>query len=564
MYKRIIGIILASIMILAMIAACDSGGSGGDTTPDTQTPANTPSTSGGTETTTDDDDDDDAGDSWFNGYPMDVPGFSMSIYAANSFGMHASLATWEDSPFLTGLNEHVGLDIEWLHPPAGAGDEQTELQMMIVSGNLPDVIVTHQIMPDADRLIEEGVFQDLAPYIQQWAPNYYAVLQADPVRHAAMKTDAGRYHGFGFFREAGGWNDSFQGPLVREDWLEALNLPVPKTISDWDNTLRAFKDEYNATLITHWNRFQTAGFVAGAFGAYASTAYRLYLDPRTDTIELAQVQPEWKDYIEHMNMWWSEGLINQDLMTLDDVAVRGMMLNDESGLSFSAMSQITNWTLDAIEHDTGARWIGIPTPTADDGSISMVFGGPGITGYTAGITNSVGEDRMEVVMRMLDYAYSPEGNLYWNFGTEGVSWNMVNGVPTFSDLLYDDPNGISEAMQWWSGTVWGGPAIQATAIIVTRNLPVAVEANDTWFYSFPELAQKFTLPRGMSLNAAEASRAGELEGAIQTYVTEMAASYLIGNESTSNFDDFVENVERMGLQELLSLYQAAYERFRSR
>jgi putative aldouronate transport system substrate-binding protein len=343
-----------------------------------------------------------------------------------------------------------------------------------------------------------------------------------------------------------------------------LDLPIPTTISDWDTTLRAFKQEYDATLITHWNRFHTAGFVAGAFGAYGSTGYRLYIDPRTDTIELAQVQPEWKDFIEHMNMWWTEGLINQDLLTLDDSLVRPMMLNDESGLSFSAMSQITNWTIDAEEAGSDAHWIGIPTPTADDGSISMIFGGPGITGFTAGITNSVGDDRLEIVMRILDYAYSPEGHIYWNFGIEGVSYNMVGGVPVFSDYLRDSPDGINEAMQLYSGTIWGAPAIQATEIIVSRNLPVAVEANNTWFYSFPELAVRFQLPRGMGLNAAEANRAGEIEGAIQTYVNEMTVQFMTGAEPIANFDSFVNTIGSMGLEELLSLYQAAYERFKAR
>ena len=500
----------------------------------------------------------------FTGYPMDAMDTTVTWWLWGGPQLHATVGTWQESPFHSGLNEHVGVNIEWMFPPAGTTDESQEFNLIIASGNLPDIMFSGLIMRDAERLMDEGVFRDLTPYIAQFAPNYYRFLHERPERARAFQTDTGRYFGFGFFREDGGWNDSFQGPLVRQDWLDQLGLPTPLTIGDWDTTLRAFNSEFGATFLAPLSRFNESGNIAGAFGAFGGTYARIFINRYTQRADFPQIHPEWRDYIQQMNIWWNDGLIYQDLMSADDAMVRSKVLNDMGGMAYSSMGQLTGWVNDAIAEGTGSDWVGIPYPTGNDGTLVMQFGGPGIGGTSTSITNSVGDDRLEIVMRLLDFAYSDEGFLYWNYGTEGVSWNMVNGEPTFSDLLHNDPDGIHGAMERFVGTVWNGPNIQATNILVTRNHPRAIEANNTWFFGREHVAQDFVLPRGMALSAAEMTRAETMEGPIFTYVNEMVFRFLTGAEPIDNFDAFVANVEGMGLSELLELYQAAYERWLNR
>jgi len=564
MKKKIIFVAVVSLMLLLMLVACDNGETT-DTPTATPEPTTEPADTGA-DAADDANNEEPTGDEGFafTGYPMDAPGETITWYTWQPFGFPDTLTTWEESPFLTGLSEQLGVTIEWIFPVAGAADQLQDMNLLIAAGDLPDIMSNGVIMPDAERLMDEGVIRNLAPYLADFAPNYNAFLQETPARRLAMTTDTGRVFGFGMFREGGGWADTHQGPLVRQDWLDEQDLPLPTTISDWDNTLRVFTEEYNAPLAMFWARFNVNSFVAGAFGAQGSTQYRLYVDRATDTIQLAQVQPEWRDYIEHMNMWWNQGWINQDLLTLEDSDIRTLAANDDVGLSLSALSQITLWTLDAEEAGSPAHWVAAPFPTGDDGTITSVTGGQGITTFAATVTGNVSDDRLELVMRVLDYAFSPEGHLYWNYGPEGVSWDMVDGEPTFSDYLFDSPDGIAVAMQRYSGTIWASPSVQATNIIVVRNHPVAIEANDIWFYTHEDVAVQFGLPRGMSLNAQEATRAGEIEGAIQTYVNEMAVQFLTGAISLDEFDNFVQTVNDMGLEELLSLYQAAFDRFRAR
>ena len=89
-----------------------------------------------------------------------------------------------------------------------------------------------------------------------------------------MKTDDGRYYAFGFFREDGGWNDSYQGPVVRKDWLDECGLEIPETISEFENVIRVFNEKYGATFNSSFSVRYKAEGVAGAFGAYGERGCR--------------------------------------------------------------------------------------------------------------------------------------------------------------------------------------------------------------------------------------------------------------------------------------------------
>ena len=128
-------------------------------------------------------------------------------------------------------------------------------------------------------------------------------------------------------------------------------------------------------------------------------------------MNLAHVQPEYKNYLTKLNDWWKAGYIDQDFISLDDTAVRAKAQNREMSVSITSMGQISNWERDANENNTGAKWIALSYPKSDDGNISMVFGGKGIGEVAGTISTNCPEEKIPLVMRALDYAYTDEGFL---------------------------------------------------------------------------------------------------------------------------------------------------------
>ncbi|NLX70039.1 MAG: hypothetical protein GX024_03915 [Clostridiales bacterium] len=553
MAKRVLSILLVLSLFVFVLAGCSTSKTttdeGTDSTTDTQT-----------DTPTDTDDEETEGFA-FTGYPMDAKDVKLTWWVGHGFTLHESYASYEESPFHSGLSEHVGVDIEWQFPTAGTDGAQA-FNLMLASDTLPDIFYWN-VMRDAERYIDEGVIRDLTEYMPKYSPAYYKFIQSNEIYDKSMKTDSGKYYGYGFFREDGGWNDTYQGPVVRQDWLDELGLESPETISDWDNVLRAFNEKYGAVLTFPWYRFKSTG-ISGAFGAYGAIDFQLYIDDN-GKVQLAQAQEEWKNYMAKLNEWWKTGLLDQDVMTTDDDIARTKALNGVVGLSYTSMGQLTNWISDANSAGTGAKWVGLQYPKGDDGTLSMVFGGYGIGEGISVITTSCPDEKLEIAMRVLDYAYTDEGHLYWNFGTKGVTWDYdENGEVAYTELVTEDPDGLNNAIAKYSGSVWSGSCIQATKLLYLKNSEESIKANDLWFYPNEEVTAKWKLTNGITLTVEESNELDDLVSAISTYVSEKAVNYITGEESFDGFNDYVAQLDKMGLQRVLEIYQGAYDRFMAR
>ena len=554
MSKKVLSFLLIIIMLFAILTGCtkNTGGTGDDT----QTPK-----PAGNSNSADDNSNNNEETPEFAGYPMNKKDIELTWWVGQGYTLNEAYATPEESPFHSLLQEMVGVKINWQFPTAGT-DATQAMNLMLASETLPDIIFNN-IMKDIERYMEEGIVRDLTDDMESYSPAYYSFIKSNEIYDKYMKTDSGKYYGYGFFREDGGWNDTYQGPLIRQDWLDELGLESPKTISDWDNVLKAFKDKYGAVFSGPWSRVK-ASTISGAFGAYTLADYKLYID-ENNKVQLAQAQPEWKDYLTKLHEWWEAGLIDKDLTTNDDAAVRTKALNGVTGLAYSSMGQLSNWVADAEQAGNGANWVGLQYPKGDDGTLSMVFGGYGIGSTVAVITTSCPDDKLETAMRVLDYAYTEDGNLYWNFGKQGESWDYdEKGEPAYLDVVTNDPDGLNNAISKYGGSTWSGSCIQATKLLYLKNKPVAIEANDTWFYPNEDVTAKWTFPSGVTLTTEESNTLDEVVSSISTYVSEMAVKYMTGEESLDNFDAFVEQLNSMGLPTVLETNQAAYDRFLAR
>jgi putative aldouronate transport system substrate-binding protein len=419
-------------------------------------------------------------------------------------------------------------------------------------------------MGDAERYINEGTFRDLTPHLQQWSPAYWNWIHTNPAYDRAMKTDSGKYYGYGFFREDGGWNDSYLGPVVNKTWLDECGLREPATIADWENVLRTFKQRYGAVFSFPWSRLSGygSGGISGAFGAYAFADYKLYIDD-SNKVQLANIQPEYLAQLRKWNEWWNEGLIDRDFLSVNDTMARANARNKKMGLSFTSMGQMSNWRYDAEVNNNGTNWVGLQYPKGNDGRLVQIPGGYGIGSVVAAVTTSVKTDaKMQIVMRALDYAYTADGNLFWNYGKKGVSWDYgPNGKPAYLPLVTNDRDWVNDAIDKYGGSTWSGNCIQATALLYMKNTRQSIDANDLWFYPNQAISAKHTMPNSLTLTAQESTRAAELRNGISTYVNETSLQFLTGQVNFNTWDSYVARVNQMGAPELLRIYQAAYDRY---
>ena len=70
----------------------------------------------------------------------------------------------------------------------------------------------------------------------------------------------------------------------------------------------------------------------------------------------------------------------------------------------------------------------------------------------------------------------------------------------------------------------------------------------------------FNIPFYVQLNAEETERYNELSGDLATYVSENHLAFITGAKSFDEFDSFIAQCKNLGAEEIVSLYQTAWDR----
>lgn len=496
-------------------------------------------------------------------YPMDTD-VKLSLWSQNAETLAACYSSYEESPYHLGLAENTGIDIEWIFPDTSAGEEAV-FNLMLTDKELPDMFVTntyYNSVAELEALMDGGVILDLTDLIPKYAPNYWAYLN-EPGHEYRLKsstTEDGRLFGVQSFRDE--YCTCYTGPVIRQDWLDACGLNTPVTMEQFEEVLRTFHEEYDAVLTFRPTRVRGYGFASGT-GAYTGFILGYYLD-ENGKVQCANLQPEWKEYLETLHRWYEEGLLDPEFATMDDATVRSKIMDGKVGMTFTAMSQLTAFIGDAETAGTGAVFAGLGYPRVAEGEpTSIIFAGSTAVGTFALLNAKLSEEEVIAALRWCDYGFTDEGNMYKNFGTLGESYVLdENGEPTFTELVTADPDGVSEALMKYTGTSGSAIAgIQSEEHVKMKNSEVTAEAVYTWVENTK--AFDAMLPT-LNHTEEEAIKYSDLVAPLDTYIEQMALKYITGEEDFAGYDEFMKTLTEMGIQETIDINQAAYDRFMNR
>ena len=70
-------------------------------------------------------------------------------------------------------------------------------------------------------------------------------------------------------------------------------------------------------------------------------------------------------------------------------------------------------------------------------------------------------------------------------------------------------------------------------------------------------------PAAITLSTDAQKAVAEIEN-MGTYISEMTCKFITGVEPLTNFDPYMDTLQKMGIENLIALYQEAYDSFNSR
>jgi putative aldouronate transport system substrate-binding protein len=365
------------------------------------------------------DSDDSAGDDSGFSYPTKTD--ETLTYWWGDPALHKDYSHFSEQPFFKHYIERTGVNVEFIIPPAGQHGEAFTL--LIASDDLPDIISYYWLnsFPGGpEKAISDGYIIPLNDYME-YAPNFFNYLKANPDVEKMVKTDGGNYYGFTFIR-GNDWLTIWAGPCVRKDWLDDVGLPIPETVDDWYQMLKAFNEQKGASApLTNFNWILwRTHFLFGTYGV-ASDFYQA-----NGEVYYGPIEPGYKQALEVFHRWYSEGLIDPDIATATSDMSNQKMIIGESGAMIGSGGHIGELLSQMREVDPNADFIGVKYPVPNKGEKVKIsqkddryFGGP-----TACITTQC--KNIELAMRFCDYLYTEEGYMFANFGIEGETYTMVD------------------------------------------------------------------------------------------------------------------------------------------
>ena len=491
--------------------------------------------------------------------PVEVP--ELTYWVELNANMAQVVTEMGETEYAKELQERTGVKIKYQHPAAGQSTEA--FNILIASADYPDIIeYTWTNYPGGPvAAIDNNVIIELNDTFKNHSPNLFALLEQYPNVGNIIRTDAGQYYCYPFLRGTSTENNPLlfsEGFVIRKDWLDKVGLDVPETAEEWYTALVAFRDELNVEIPftvrgkdDHLTRVLAPGFDSWHEFVVEDGVVK---NPVIDETRLA--------YLTEAKKWYDEGILDSEFLAVDKKTQASKILNEQAGATWApGGSGIGTWLPALRETDPNVDFVSAPPMYPEKGRVSKYSKINQLYGSGAAISTAC--TNIEAAARLLDYAYGEEGHMLNNFGIEGVTYEMVDGYPKYTDEIMNNPDGLN-IMQAMSKYIRGhisGPLVQDYRELEQYyELPQLQEALQLWTKTD---TGKYLMPP-VSPTSEESEELAQIMNNVNIYRREMESKFITGVEPLSKFDEYVEQMKAFELERAVEIMQNSYDRFMAR
>ena len=477
------------------------------------------------------------------------------------------------------LRENTGVTIDLT--VVDKTNQTDKFNLMIASGEYTDLLNIGDYTAGTEAAYDEDVIIDLGDYLETEMPNYYQIIHSDQTVLEEVQ-DGGMFLRIYPIKDQVA-NPTGIGAFIRMDWLEDLNMDVPQTYDELTEVLKAFKTEKGAS--EPMALFNTVSMQNGVLSVGFGSLAELSTNAMGTNFSNSFYQEDGKviygatangtrKYLSWLHDLYTQGLIdfenmqNRETNPFSDLNA-GRAADGTNGYIFSNQPFGGNYsTMAAAQYgDENCNWWPVQDVAEEAGQTIPFFEENSLVDSTGASAISISSqcDDVEAALRFLDYGYSYEGSLLYNFGFQKGSGHDVEtwdyddeGVPTFDAEVM---NGIATTNI-------------ASSVVATKDLAgVIFDARLAFEFGERELScfdawstNKNTsniLGSDTILTAEENTDASAIYSDIITYVGTSALQFINGDLDVNDdavWNDYVAKIESMNIGELTEIIQTAYDR----
>ncbi|WP_020618615.1 extracellular solute-binding protein [Paenibacillus daejeonensis] len=332
------------------------------------------------------------------------PKFSASIYDRGAVA--ADQGTYEKNKWTDWIDQESGVDVTWV--PIPRSQEQDKLNVMVASGQAPDVITSYDRAMLA-RFINQGVAQPIDEYIEKYSTSYKAYLEANPELLPHLTFD-GEMYAIASLRPTRAQTQIW----IRQDWLDKLNLTMPTTVDELLEVARAFRDgdpDGNNANDT------TAIAMSSAYGAiiddwYMARSGEWFLEDGEAVMNF--FTGRFEDSLAFRKQVYEEGLVDKEFVTDQNHArQKQLWVTGKSGIMFGTI--LDGPYPEFFENQSDAVMVPVPPLATKYGTNGYQKEQPN---YLLSIMNKDTKDP-EAIIKFVDWMIE-DGWRPLTYGEEGV------------------------------------------------------------------------------------------------------------------------------------------------
>jgi putative aldouronate transport system substrate-binding protein len=327
-----------------------------------------------------------------------------------------------------------------------------------------------------------------------------------------------------------------------------------------ENVLAAFKEKYQVAALALGGYGQNWGISSG-LGVRdlelddVSKAAFLNVD---GNVSYSPANDGYREYMELLHDWYEKGYVWPDFISQAN-NVSDYLISGTVGVATAERDLIQTITDMLQVEDPEAGLIGIKALRKDPDEVLNIsyF----VEKIIYGTAISATSDHKELAARWLDYCYSPEGQILTNYGVEGEGLQYdADGNPGYTDLvLHNDTYSAIAASTVYSA--YGGAMLCYADRINPSYSERVLAALENWGYD----TQDWVYPTKVTLTTEQGEAYTTIINEVNSYVAETSMKFIIGdlpiNDET--WEEYLDNMNKMGLEEVISIKQDALNTYLS-
>jgi putative aldouronate transport system substrate-binding protein len=460
-------------------------------------------------------------------------------------------------PVLQAMEKATGIKVKF--ETVISDDFESVVQTRLAAGaSLPDIVN----IPNPIPYLRQNLIAPLDDLIARSAPEIQKLFASDPALKASSIGTDGKIY---CVPTIGRGRNAVHAKIlwIRDDWLQKLGLKAPASMDDWYTVLKAFQtrdpngngkaDEVPMVSPTD-SEYGPRSF-ASAFNIAKQYGNGYSVDA-SGKVRFDYITTDAREYFTFMNR-----LFTEKLYVMVDGNERNLRLTNDTLGSMEGWPDVMGGKTKQLRSQSApnGRYVPAIAPASKVGGGYYLNPGP-TYGYDASAFILQASKNKEAAIKWLNFQFSAQGDLLNNYGIEGTTYTMVGGKPVLTDFVLNNKDGMGpdEAEQM----VGGKPNWPIRNI---TDFDVQVKMADQFVAPSIDIVRKYAREPSFPDVMASAQEVEILKSPgsdIDTYVSENVAKFILGQRPLSEFDTFVSEVKGMGLDKVLAVKQAQYDRYR--